>query len=187
MPFRAHLHTVNRHRRLVRHYCFKLGLVWQGLTHDLSKYSPTEFWRGVKYYQGWRSPNDQERLENGVSLAWLHHKGRNRHHFEYWIDYCRREDGTIYISGCKMPKKVCGGDVLRPDRRLPGLSGRRIYGRLPLRLLPAEQGPAADGCQPLHASGDGGTAGSLAAAAGSERGEEAAFAAIRAELADSAY
>lgn len=86
MPFRAHLHTVNRHRRLVRHYCFKLGLVWQGLTHDLSKYSPTEFWRGVKYYQGWRSPNDQERLENGVSLAWLHHKGRNRHHFEYWID-----------------------------------------------------------------------------------------------------
>lgn len=105
MPFRAHLHTVIRHRRLVRHYCFKLGLVWQGLTHDLSKYSPTEFWRGVKYYQGWRSPNDQERLENGVSLAWLHHKGRNRHHFEYWIDYCRREDGTIYIGGCKMPKK----------------------------------------------------------------------------------
>ena len=51
MPFRAHLHTVNRHRRMVRHYCFRLGLVWQGLTHDLSKYSPTEFWRGVKYYQ----------------------------------------------------------------------------------------------------------------------------------------
>ena len=42
MPFRAHLHTVNRHRRMVRHYCFRLGLVWQGLTHDLSKYSPTE-------------------------------------------------------------------------------------------------------------------------------------------------
>ena len=103
MQFRAHLHTVTRHRRLVRSYCLKLGLVWQGLTHDLSKFSPVEFWRGCKYYQGWRSPNDQERLENGVSLAWLHHKGRNRHHFEYWIDYCRREDGTIYIGGCKMP------------------------------------------------------------------------------------
>ena len=102
MPFRAHLHTVNRHRRLVRHYCFKLGLVWQGLTHDLSKYSPTEFWRGVKYYQGWRSPNDQERLENGVSLAWLHHKGRNRHHFEYWTDYSMDGSG---ISGVEMPKK----------------------------------------------------------------------------------
>lgn len=100
MPFRAHLHTVIRHRRLVRHYCFKLGLVWQGLTHDLSKYSPTEFWRGVKYYQGWRSPNDQERLENGVSLAWLHHKGRNRHHFEYWTDYNPK---TKKVSPVKMP------------------------------------------------------------------------------------
>ena len=105
MQFRAHLHTVNRHRRLVRRYCLKLGLVWQGLTHDLSTYSPTEFWRGCKYYQGWRSPNDQERLENGVSLAWLHHKGRNRHHFEYWIDYCIAPDGHVFMGGCKMPKK----------------------------------------------------------------------------------
>ena len=100
-----HLHTVNTHRRLVRHYCWKLGLVWQGLTHDLSKYSPTEFWRSVKYYQGYRSPNDAERIANGVSLSWLHHKGRNLHHFEYWIDYCLREDGSVYIGGCKMPKK----------------------------------------------------------------------------------
>ena len=103
MPFRAHLHTVNRHRRLVRHYCFKLGLVWQGLTHDLSKYSPTEFWRGVKYYQGWRSPNDQERLENGVSLAWLHHKGRNKHHLEYWIDYA--PNGDHAMAGMRMPNR----------------------------------------------------------------------------------
>ena len=93
MHFRDHLRTVNRHRQLVRQYCFKLGLYWQGLTHDLSKYSPTEFWRSVKYYQGYRSPNDQERLENGVSLSWLHHKGRNRHHFEYWIDYCLKPGG----------------------------------------------------------------------------------------------
>ena len=102
MHIREHLRTVGRHRRLVRHYCLRLGLVWQGLTHDLSKYSPTEFWRGVKYYQGWRSPNDQERLENGVSLAWLHHKGRNRHHFEYWTDYSMDGSG---ISGVEMPKK----------------------------------------------------------------------------------
>ena len=99
------LHPVNTHRRLVRHYCWKLGLVWQGLTHDLSKYSPTEFWRSVKYYQGYRSPNDAERIANGVSLSWLHHKGRNRHHFEYWIDYCLRPDGSVYMGGCKMPKR----------------------------------------------------------------------------------
>ena len=112
MPFRAHLHTVNRHRRLVRHYCFKLGLVWQGLTHDLSKYSPTEFWRGVKYYQGWRSPNDQERLENGVSLAWLHHKGRNRHHYEYWTDMNRE---TKCYEPVPMPRRYFVEMVM--DRR----------------------------------------------------------------------
>ena len=105
MHVREHLRTVGRHRRLVRHYCLRLGLVWQGLTHDLSKYSPTEFWRSAKYYQGYRSPNDQERKENGVSLSWLHHKGRNRHHFEYWIDYCLRPDGSVYMGGCKMPKR----------------------------------------------------------------------------------
>lgn len=105
MQILAHLHTVNRHRRLVRRYCFRLGLILQGLTHDLSKYSPAEFWRGARYYQGYRSPNDAERTATGLSLSWLHHKGRNRHHFEYWIDYCRDGDGKVYMGGCKMPKK----------------------------------------------------------------------------------
>ena len=105
MHILAHLHTVNRHRALVCRYCMKLGLVWQGLTHDLSKYSPTEFWRSAKYYLGYRSPNDNERMTTGVSLSWLHHKGRNRHHFEYWIDYRLDKDGKIFMGGCKMPKK----------------------------------------------------------------------------------
>ena len=71
-----HFNTITRHRNLVCHYCMKLGLVYQGLTHDLSKYSPTEFIPGARYYQGYRSPNDAERQATGISLAWLHHKGR---------------------------------------------------------------------------------------------------------------
>ena len=105
MHFWAHLRTINRHRALVRKYCFRLGLYWQGLTHDLSKYAPVEFFAGVKYFQGDHSPNDAQRKEHGYSASWLHHKGRNRHHFEYWIDYCRGEDGTPFIGGCKMPVK----------------------------------------------------------------------------------
>ena len=100
-----HFKTITHHKVLVAKGCFKVGLYKQGLLHDMSKYSPTEFWRSAKYYQGYRSPNDQERLENGVSLSWLHHKGRNRHHFEYWIDYCLRPDGSVYMGGCKMPKR----------------------------------------------------------------------------------
>ncbi|MCR5303590.1 MAG: DUF5662 family protein [Lachnospiraceae bacterium] len=71
--------------------CFKVGLYWQGLTHDLSKYSPSEFMVGVRYYQGNRSPNNAEREDKGFSEAWLHHKGRNKHHYEYWFDYSSRE------------------------------------------------------------------------------------------------
>lgn len=82
-----HFATITRHRHTVIMYCAKAGIFWQGLGHDLSKYTPTEFLSGVKYYQGTRSPNEAEREDIGFSSAWMHHKGRNRHHFEYWTDY----------------------------------------------------------------------------------------------------
>lgn len=82
-----HFRTVSHHRHEVIKLCFKCGIGWQGLKHDLSKYSPTEFIPGAKYYTGTRSPNEGERAEFGYSAAWLHHKGRNKHHFEYWNDY----------------------------------------------------------------------------------------------------
>lgn len=90
LPFRrrffGHLKTINHHKLLVMGLCFKCGLYKQGLTHDLSKYSPTEFFEGVRYFQGFRSPNAAAREQKGYSRAWLHHKGRNRHHYEYWVD-----------------------------------------------------------------------------------------------------
>lgn len=86
MHFFKHLKTVVRHRREVRRNCFKVGLIRRGLLHDLSKFSPSEFIPGAKYYQGVRSPQARERELFGYSPAWLHHKGRNKHHFEYWTD-----------------------------------------------------------------------------------------------------
>ena len=82
-----HFKTITHHKILVAKGFFKVGLYKQGLLHDMSKYSPTEFWVGAKYYQGTRSPNNAEREDIGYSSAWLHHKGRNKHHYEYWIDY----------------------------------------------------------------------------------------------------
>ncbi len=82
-----HFKTITYHKYLVMQGCFKVGLYKQGLLHDLSKYSPTEFLVGAKYYQGDRSPNNAEREAIGYSSSWLHHKGRNKHHYEYWIDY----------------------------------------------------------------------------------------------------
>ena len=82
-------------------YCFKVGLYKQGLLHDLSKYSPSEFILGVKYYQGTRSPNAAEREKKGYSAAWLHHKGRNKHHYEYWLDYS--PNAEVGLQGNRMP------------------------------------------------------------------------------------
>lgn len=98
-----HFCTITHHKILVARGCFKVGLYKQGILHDMSKYSLTEFLVGAKYYQGTRSPNNAEREAVGYSSSWLHHKGRNKHHFEYWIDYASDGDGNL--AGMKMPDK----------------------------------------------------------------------------------
>ena len=103
MNIKGHFETITRHKLLVMKYCFECGLYRQGLTHDLSKYSPTEFIPGCIYYQGDHSPNEAERAARGYSSAWLHHKGRNKHHLEYWMDYDMR--GDHHIAGMRMPEK----------------------------------------------------------------------------------
>lgn len=98
----GHLKTINHHKWLVFVHCWKCGLYRQAFLHDLSKYSPVEFIPGAMYYQdGKRSPNNAQREAEGVSTAWLHHKGRNKHHFEYWIDYSLGEGNPM--SGMEMP------------------------------------------------------------------------------------
>ena len=87
-----HFVTITRHRHKVIQHCFKAGIFWQGCLHDLSKYKPSEFIVGAKYYQ--------EREDKGYSVAWMHHKGRNKHHFEYWTDYNIQ---TKTIQPVKMP------------------------------------------------------------------------------------
>lgn len=116
-----HLKTITIHHHLVMTYCFRAGLYRQGLFHDFSKLSPTEFLPGAKYYQGTRSPNNAEREATGVSLAWLHHKGRNRHHYEYWIDYIDDPEKGKTIGGMKMPRRYVAEMIF--DR----VSASRVY------------------------------------------------------------
>lgn len=97
-----HFITITKHRHVVIKHCRKAGIFWQGLRHDLSKYTPTEFIPGAKYYTGKRSPNEGERELYGYSLAWIHHKGRNKHHFEYWTDY---SPVSKVVEPVKMPLK----------------------------------------------------------------------------------
>lgn len=105
----GHFRTITKHRHAVIRNCRRAGILWQGLRHDLSKYSPTEFIPGVKYYVGTRSPNELERADKGYSAAWLHHKGRNRHHFEYWSDYnpVERRVGPVKMPLRYVIEMVC--------------------------------------------------------------------------------
>ena len=105
-----HFKTITRHKLLVMKYCFRIGLYRQGLLHDLSKYSPAEFLVGCRYYQGTRSPNNAEREDIGVSTSWLHHKGRNRHHFEHWVEYSLDEEHVI--MGAQMPRRYVAEMVM---------------------------------------------------------------------------
>ena len=81
-----HFVLITKHKWVVFKLCCMAGIPWRGLVHDLSKYTPTEFFESIKYYSGNHSPIREAKIENGYSKAWRHHKGRNKHHFEYWID-----------------------------------------------------------------------------------------------------
>ena len=97
----GHLKTILIHKWWVFYYCCKFGIPLQGITHDLSKFSPTEFLESIKFYQGGKSsPIPAAKKVQGYSLAWQHHKGRNKHHYEYWTD--NYDSGTTCI---KMPYK----------------------------------------------------------------------------------
>ena len=99
----GHFKTITKHRHKVMRLCFRIGLYRQGLMHDLAKYSPTEFPKGCIYFLGDRSPNNKEREVTGISLSWLHHKGRSKHHFEYWLDYDETRPGCM--RGMRMPRR----------------------------------------------------------------------------------
>ena len=97
--FFGHLNNVLTHRHMVFKFCCRVGIPWQGFTHDFSKFTLTELIPSVRYYQGTASPIGAERRAKGYSEAWLHHKAKNKHHWEYWVEF--RDDGTEYYV--KMP------------------------------------------------------------------------------------
>ena len=141
----AHFKTITHHRKLVREGCFRVGLYCQGLTHDLSKYFPSEFLVGAKYYQGTRSPNNAEREDIGYSSAWLHHKGRNKHHYEYWIDYSLYAPEPGGMLPCPMPDKYIAEMIMDRIAACKTYQGGAYTDKSPLEYYLKGRDPA-----PLH-------------------------------------
>lgn len=101
-----HTKLVIKHKLVVFKLCCKIGIPWRGFMHDWSKFSPTEFWESIKYYRGNGSPIRLCKAEKGYSKAWLHHKGRNKHHPEYWIDYSL-PDKTVIMPYKYAAEMIC--------------------------------------------------------------------------------
>ena len=107
-----HFKLITKHKWVVFKLCCMAGIPWRGLMHDLSKYFPTEFLESIKYYQGTHSPIVEAKKDKGYSEAWLHHKGRNKHHSEYWIDLDAPEKAPImpykYVAEMLCDKLAAG-------------------------------------------------------------------------------
>lgn len=177
----GHFCTITHHKLLVMRYCFRVGLYRQGLAHDLSKYSPCEFMVGVRYYQGFRSPNSAERAIKGYSEAWMHHKGRNRHHWEYWVDIKGNGDPTM--EGKPMPTRYVV--EMFCDR----IAASRVYkkdaytDRSPLEYYELEHSAPVE--LPIHPMTEALLKRLLVMLA--EQGEEAAFAHVKREIVRKRY
>lgn len=101
-----HFKLITKHKWKVFNLCIKAGIPFRGLIHDLSKYSPAEFIESAKFYVGDHSPINEAKKINGYSKAWLHHKGRNKHHYEYWFD-AKSPDRTPVIPYKYAVEMVC--------------------------------------------------------------------------------
>lgn len=80
-----------KHKWYVMLECFKEGLIWRGLMHDLSKFLPNEWIPYANFFYnnnprdktGYYKPTDTG--DKAFDFAWLLHQKRNRHHWQWWI------------------------------------------------------------------------------------------------------
>jgi len=120
MKYLKYLKYIIKHKWFVLIECFRMGLYWRGLTHDLSKLLPSEFLDYAEYFYGNKKKTEffdlcnkfntggcfelvpyGEAVEDKFQIAWLKHQRRNKHHWQYWL--LKNDDGEEFSIG--MPKK----------------------------------------------------------------------------------
>ena len=119
-----HFRTIIVHKYYVFVFACKAGIPFRGLIHDMSKFSLTEFVESVKFYQGDKSPITAAKKANGYSKAWLHHKGRNKHHWQYWYD-SMAFDKTPLIPYKYTVEMIC--DTLAAGKTYQGKNWDKSY------------------------------------------------------------
>jgi len=87
-----YLSYIVRHKYYVGKECFKVGLYWRGLKHDISKLMPREFFPYTDHFYNNKSRirdktgyYDPLMQPDAFKVAWLHHQSLNDHHWQYWV------------------------------------------------------------------------------------------------------
>lgn len=108
---RKYLWYVIKHKYFVAIECFKVGLIWRGIKHDIDKLFPDEFFPyAFHFYKDKRPERDKTGYYKPVDTgnykfeeAWLKHCRRNTHHWQY---YALATENNI-IKYYEMPYKDC--------------------------------------------------------------------------------
>ena len=97
MIYLKYLWYVLRHKWFVMLECFKYGLIWQGITHDMSKFLPDEFFPYANHFYGKSKKGIKEGRDKtgyykpyntgdkAFDSAWFLHQKRNKHHWQWWL------------------------------------------------------------------------------------------------------
>ena len=83
----AYYRTITRHRHLVCRYCMRLGLVYQGLTHDLSNTHRWSFGTAPAITRGPGAPTTWSGKPPVCPRPGSITRGRNRHHLSTRAHY----------------------------------------------------------------------------------------------------
>jgi hypothetical protein len=110
------LRYILKHKWYVAVECWEKGLYWQAITHDMSKFRPSEFFAYADYFYGefvkeedvprylsmsYRGIKTEESVEEEFNLAWLKHIHRNPHHWQYYL--LKEDSGPLIVMD--MPYK----------------------------------------------------------------------------------
>lgn len=73
------------HKYNVAIECLKMGMFWHAVTHDISKFLPSEFFPYSENFHSGPWKKYRELNRRAMEEAWQWHKNRNPHHWDFWV------------------------------------------------------------------------------------------------------
>ena len=92
------------HKKNVFIECVKSGHFIHAITHDLSKFLPSEFVSYAKFFYSknrTKTYKTSDEIDENFLKGWCFHQKRNKHHWNYWVCLTRKDE----IEPVPMPRK----------------------------------------------------------------------------------